>query len=86
MFFILGKTFHHIPHCVEEQVVEFSWFKQAQAVERFGQGEDHVKISCWKQFRFSCLDPPLTLYLLALGTMTIPARIVTNTNMATTCA
>ena len=86
MFFIVRKTFHHTPCRIEEQFVDLRRFKKTQLVECFGQCEDHMKISCWKQLRFSCLDPTLALYLLALGTMSIAARVVTDARMATICA
>src|SRR5690606_41924924 len=34
----------------------------------------HWTAICWKPLRFPCLDPPFTLCLLALGTMTARAR------------
>lgn len=85
MFFIVRKTFDHTPGRIEEQFVDLRWLIETQPVECFRQGEDYMEISCWKQLRFSCLDPPLPLYLLTLGTMPITARIITHAGMSAGC-
>lgn len=41
-----------------------------------------MKISCWKQLRFSGLYPPLPLYLLALGAMPVTAGVVADAHVA----
>jgi hypothetical protein len=71
MFLIARKTFHHTPGGIEEHFIHYSRLIQAEFVDCFGQGEDNMKISCWKQLRFPGLYPPLALYLLALRTMAI---------------
>ena len=86
MLLIVGERFHDIPNRVEEQTVEPGRFKQRQTVERLGQGEDHMKIRCRKQLRFSGEDPPLALYLLAFRAMSVAARVIAHANMATTGA
>ena len=83
MLFILRKTFHHTPRCIEEKFVDLRRFKQTHLVERFGQREHYMEISCWKQLRFSCMDPTLPLYLLTLRTMPIPTGVVADARMAT---
>ena len=83
VFFIMRKTFHHTPGSIEEELIHYSRLIQAELIECLGQCKDYMKISCWKQLRFSGLYPPLTLYLLALGTMSIPAGVITDANMAT---
>lgn len=86
MLMIMRKTLHYTPGCIEEDLVDLRRFKQAQLIECFWQCEDYMEISCWKQLGFSCLDPTLALYLLTLGTMTIPAGVVADASMTTTCA
>ena len=82
MFFTVPKIAYDTPCRIKKYFIDRGRLIQAEFVECFGQSEDNVKISCWKQLRFPGLYPPLPLYLLALGTMTITTGIVADTNMA----
>ena len=82
MLFVVGKITNHTPRCVKEYIIDYGRLEQAEFVEWFRQGEDYMKISCWKQLRFSGLYPPLPLYLLTLGTMAVTTGVITDANMA----
>src|SRR5690606_38037688 len=75
------ETFHHTPCGAEQDGVQLSRFKQAKAVECFRQGEYDMEVRCGQQLRFSCFYPAFPLYLLTLGTMSIPTGIVAYAQM-----
>jgi len=82
MFFVVSKITNHTPSCIKEYFIDHLRLIQAEFVECFGQCEDYMKISCWKQLRFSGLYPPLPLYLLALRTMPVTTGVITDAHMA----
>jgi hypothetical protein len=45
-----------------------------------------MEVRHWQEFCFSSLDPIFAFVALTLGTMSVPARIVTNANVATLIA
>jgi hypothetical protein len=83
VLFATCKIAYHTPGRIEENFIHASRLIQAEFIECCRQGEDHMKIGCWKQLRFSGLYPPFALYLLALWAMAIPAGIITDANMTT---
>jgi hypothetical protein len=56
---------------------------QKQTVELVGNGKDHMKIRHRQQVPLPGLDPGLPLRILAFGTMTVTATVITDTDMST---
>ena len=60
----------------EQQVVEQSWIFQGQQVEFMGHGKDHMKVAGGQKFAFPCRQPAFPCLCLALGAVSVSARVV----------
>ena len=70
----------------EQNAVDEIFVLVSHGGDRFGEGEDDMKIRSWENFRFPFFDPFGTRQRLALGAMSVAAAIVSVTFVRTTVA
>jgi hypothetical protein len=65
----------------KQQVIKICRMLNKQAIERVGYCKDNMKVWDRKQILLAVLYPCFPLGVLALGTMTVTARVITDTDM-----
>ena len=75
------KLSYCFPGTGKQQVIEICRFLKKQAIELIGYRKDNMKVWDRKQILLAAFHPCFTLSVLALGTMTVTARVVTNADM-----
>src|ERR1017187_9841724 len=63
----------------EQNAVDEIFVLVSHGGDRFGEGEDDMKIRSWENFRFPFFDPFRTRQRLALGAMSIAATVISGT-------
>jgi hypothetical protein len=74
------------PYTGKQQVVKVSRILKEQAIESIRYCKNNMKVWNRKQILLAVLHPRFSLGILALGTMTVTARVVTNADMTTLIA
>jgi len=74
---------HCFPCSGKQQVVKICRLLKKKAIERVRYSKDNMKVWDRKQILLAVLYPCFSLSVLALGTMTVTARVVTDTDMTT---
>jgi hypothetical protein len=69
------------PCAGKQQVVKICWLVKKQTFECIRYRKNHMKIWDRKKILLAAFHPCFTLSVLALGTMTVTARVVTNADM-----
>lgn len=73
---LLCKLHEGLRSCLEEDIVDCPLVSQGKGIERFGNGEDHMKVRDGKKLFTSCLKPLFFCEELTLGAVSVPAGIV----------
>jgi hypothetical protein len=79
----LGYCF---PCAGKQQVIKICRLLKKQAIEFIRHSKYHMKVWDRKQILLAVFHPCFTLSVLALGTMTVTARVVTDADMTTLIA
>jgi len=74
---------YSFPYTGKQQVVKVSRILKEQAIESIRYSKNNMKVWDWKQILLAVFHPCFSLGILALGTMTVTARVVTNADMTT---
>ena len=70
-----------LPCAGKKQVIKICRMLKKQAIEHVRYRKNNMKIWYREKILFAVLNPCFTLSILALGTMTVTARVVTNADM-----
>jgi hypothetical protein len=70
-----------LPCAGKQKVVKICRMLKEQTIESIGYCKNNMKVWDRKKILLSVLNPCFTLSVLALGTMTVTARVVTNADM-----
>jgi hypothetical protein len=71
------------PAAGKKQVVKICRMLKKKTIKRIGYCKNNMKVWDRKQILLPVLNPCFTLGILALGTMTVTARVVTDADMST---
>jgi hypothetical protein len=74
------------PCAGKQQVVKICRILNKQAIEFIRYCKNYMKVWDRKQILLAIFHPCFTLSVLALGTMTVTARVITNADMTTLIA
>jgi hypothetical protein len=83
MQFCVRELSYCFPCSRKQQVVKICRMLKKQAIEFIGYRKDNMKVWDRKQILLAGFYPCFPLSILALGTMTVTARVVTDTDMTT---
>ena len=75
------KLSYCFPCACKQQVIKICRMLKKQAVECIRYSKYHMKVWDRKQILFAVFHPCFTLSILALGTMTVTARVITDADM-----
>src|SRR5450759_919239 len=77
------KLSYCFPRTVKQQVVKICRMLNKQTIEFIWYCKNNMKVWDRKQILLTVFHPCFALSVLALGTMTVTARVVTDTDMTT---
>jgi hypothetical protein len=69
------------PGTGKQQVIKICRLLKKQTIEFIGYRKDNMKVWDRKQILFAIFHPCFPLSVLALGTMTVTARVITDADM-----
>jgi len=72
---------YSFPCAGKQQVIKICRLVNKQTIEFIRYSKNHMKVWDRKQILLAVFHPCFSLSVLALGTMTVPARVVTNADM-----
>jgi len=76
------KLSYCFPCARKQQVIKICRMLKKQTIESIGYCKNNMKVWDRDKILLAVLNPCFTLGILALGTMTVTARVVTNADMA----
>jgi hypothetical protein len=77
------KLRYGFPYTGKQHIVKICRLLKKQAIESIRYSKNNMKVWYRKQILLAVFHPCFSLSILALGTMTVTARVITDTDMTT---